>query len=194
MPHHTTHTCTNAYKDISIHWRRRLAAQSCPTLSKPMGCSTPGFPVRHHLPEFAQTHVHRVSDAIQPSCPLLSPLLLPSIFLSRVFSKGSTLHIRWPKYLNRSIWFQYTDIKGSSASASVLPMNIQDWFTLGLTGLVSLQSKGLSKVFSDTTVQKLHQSMLSLLYGPTLTSIHDYWKNHSFDYTDICWQSNVSAF
>ena len=70
---------------------------------------------------------------------------------------------------------------GVSASASILPMNIQDWFSLGLTGLISLQSKGLSRVFSNTIVQK-HQffgSQLSL--RPTLTSIHDYWKNHCLD-------------
>ena len=71
----------------------------------------------------------------------------------------------------------------ASFSASVLPVNIQDWFPLGLTGLISLQSKGLSRVFSSTTVQK-HQ-FSSILYGPTLTSIHDYWKNCSFDYTDF---------
>ena len=70
---------------------------------------------------------------------------------------------------------------GVSASASVLPMNIQDWFPLGLTALISLKSKGLSKVFSNTTVQKHQFSVLSFLYSPTLTSIHDYWKNHSFD-------------
>ena len=70
---------------------------------------------------------------------------------------------------------------GASASASALPMNIQGWFSLGLTSLISLQSKGFSRVFSSTTVKKHHSSMLSLLYGPTLTSIHDYWKNHSFD-------------
>ena len=71
---------------------------------------------------------------------------------------------------------------GASASASVLPMNIQDWFPLGLTGLILWQSKGLSSFFSNTTVQK-HQyfGVPSLLYGSTLTSIHDYWKNHSFD-------------
>ena len=67
------------------------------------------------------------------------------------------------------------------ASASVLSMNIQDWFPCGLTGLISLQSKGLSRVFSNTTVQKFNSSMLSFLYSPTLTSIHDYGKNHSFD-------------
>ena len=70
---------------------------------------------------------------------------------------------------------------GASASTSVLPMNIQGWFSLGLTSLISLQSKGFSRVFSSTTVKKHHSSMLSLLYSPTLTSIHDYWKNHSFD-------------
>ena len=69
---------------------------------------------------------------------------------------------------------------GVSASASVLPMNVQDWFPLGLTGWISLQSKGFSRAFSNTTVQK-HQFFSTQLYSPTLTSIHDYWKNHSFD-------------
>ena len=82
---------------------------------------------------------------------------------------------------------------GVSALASVLPMNIQDWFPLGLTGWISLQSKRLSRVFSNPTVQKHQSSVLTFLYGPTLTSIHDYWKNHSLD-LDLCWQSNVSAF
>ena len=84
---------------------------------------------------------------------------------------------------------------GASAWATVLPMNIQGWCPLWLTGLISLLTKGLSSVFSNTTV-KGHQflgAQLSL-YGPTLTSIHDYWKNHSFDYMDLCLQSNVSAF
>ena len=94
-------------------------------------------------------------------------LLLPSIFLSiRVFSKESVLHIRWPKI-------------GASASASVLPMNIQDWFPLGLTGWISLQSKGLSS--PTPQFKSINSSALSFLYGPTLTSIHDHWKNHSFD-------------
>ena len=85
-------------------------------------------------------------------------LLLPSIFPRlRVFSNESALCIRWLKY-----W--------ASASASVLPMNIQDWFPLGWTGLFSLQSMGLSRVFSNTTVRK-HTSALSFLYGPALISI-----------------------
>ena len=74
-------------------------AQSCPTLGNPMNRSTPGLPVHHHLPEFTQTHIHQVSEAIQPSHPLSSPSppspIPPSI---RVFSNESTLHMRWPKY------------------------------------------------------------------------------------------------
>ena len=99
-------------------------------------------------------------------------LLLPlSVFPSiRVFSNESVLPIRWPKY---------------SASASVLPMNIQDWLPLEWTGWISLQSKGLSRIFSNTTVQKHQFFSAQFLCSPTLTSIHDYWKNYSFDYTDL---------
>ena len=75
---------------------------------------------------------------------------------------------------------------GVSASASALPMNIQNWFPLGWTGLISLQSKRLSIVFSNTTVQKHQFFSTQLFYGPTLTSMHDYWKNHSFDLTELC--------
>ena len=74
-----------------------------------------------------------------------------------------------------------------SASASVLPMNTQDRSPLGWAGWISLQSKGLSRVFSNTTVQKHHNSLaLSFLHNPPLTSIHDHWKNHSLDQTDLC--------
>ena len=73
-------------------------------------------------------------------------------------------------------------------------MNIQGWLPLGLTGLISLLSKGLSTVFPSTQVESISSFALSLLNGPTLTSVHDYWKNHSFDYMDVCWQINVSAF
>ena len=111
-----------------------------------MDCSTPGFPVLHHLQELAQTHVHWVRDAIQPSHPLSSPSP-PAFYLSQhqgLFQWVDSLH-QVAKVLI-----------GTSASASVLPINIQGWFPLGLTGLTSLQSKGLSRVFSNTTVQK-HQ-------------------------------------
>ena len=83
---------------------------------------------------------------------------------------------------------------GVSASASFLPMNIQDWFPLGWTGWISLQFKGLSRVFSSTTVQNFNSLMLNILYGPTVSSICDYWKNHSFDYRDLCWQSMSLLF
>ena len=84
---------------------------------------------------------------------------------------------------------------GVSDSTSVLPMNIQDCFTSGLTGWISLLFKWLSKVFSNTTVQK-HQffgAQLSL-WSNSFTSIHDYWKSQNLDYIDLCWQSSVSAF
>ena len=116
-------------------------AQSYPTLCNPMNCNTPGFPVHYKLPELTQTHLHRVSDAIQPSHPLSSSSP-PGFSLSRisVFSNEPVLHIRWPKY-----W--------SFSFNIALPMNIQDWFPLGWMGVISLQSKGLSRVFSNTTVQ-----------------------------------------
>ena len=82
---------------------------------------------------------------------------------------------------------------GVSAWASVLPVNIQDWFPLGWTGWISLQSKGLSSLLQHHS-SKGSIIWCSVLYSPTLTSIHDYWKNHSFEWTDLCWQSNISAF
>ena len=108
--------------------------QSCLTLCNPMDCRTPGLPVLHCLPELAQTHVHWASDVIQPSHPLFSSFL-QSFLASRSFLMS------WP-------FMSGGQIIGISASASVLPMNIQDWFLLGLTGLVSLQSKWLSRVFT----------------------------------------------
>ena len=125
-------------------------AQSCSSLCDPMNCSTPGLPVHHQLLEFNQTHVHWVSDAIQPSQPLSSLLLLPSIFPSlRVFSNESALRMRWPKY-----W---------SFSFSISPFNEHP-------GLI-LQSKGLSRVFSNTTVQK-HQFFGAQLSSQSNCHIH----------------------
>ena len=115
--------------------------QSCPTLCDPINCSMPGFAVHHQLVEFVQSHVHRVSDAIQPSHLLSFPSPVFNVSQHQSFSNESVLHTG-----GLSI--------GVSASASVLPMNIQDWFPLGLTGLASLQSKRPSRVFPNTTVQK----------------------------------------
>ena len=118
-------------------------AQLCLTLCDPMDCSMPAFPVHYQLLELTQTHVHRVhwchptiSSSIVPfsSCPQSFPVS-GSFQMSQFFASGG-----------QSI--------GASASASVLPMNIKSWFPLGLTGLIFLQSKGLSRVFSNTTVQK----------------------------------------
>ena len=83
---------------------------------------------------------------------------------------------------------------GASASAPVFTMNIQGWLPLGLTGLISLQSKGLSRVSPAPQFESINSLVLSVFYGPALTFIHDYWKNHSFDCMNLCQQSNVSAF
>ena len=91
----------------------------CPTLCDPMDCSTPGFPVLHYLPEFAQSHVHWGGDAIQPSRPLLPPFLLPSILLSlKIFSNELTPHIRWPKYWSFSVSPSYIAVQFSSVAQS----------------------------------------------------------------------------
>ena len=131
-------------------------------LCDPMNGSMSGL--HHQLPGYTQTHVHWVGDAIQPSHPLLSLSLPPSVSfqMNQLFtSSGQSI--------------------GVSASKLVLLMNTQDWSPLGWTGWISLQFKGLSRAFSNTTVQKHNSSVLSFLHCPTLTSIHDHWKNHSLD-------------
>ena len=122
-----------------------LVAQSCLTLCKPTDCSTPGSSVLHYLPEFAQTLVHWVIGAIQPSHPL-SSTSCPAFSLSQHqgFFPVSQLFISG----GQRIW--------ASDSASFPLMNTQDRFPLGWTSLISLQSKGLSRAFSNTPVQK-HQ-------------------------------------
>ena len=82
---------------------------------------------------------------------------------------------------------------GASVPTSVFPMNIQDWFPLWLTDLITLLSKGLSRVFS-TLFESTNSLVLSPLYAPNIKFINDYWKNYSFDNTDICQQSDISAF
>ena len=118
---------------------------SCPTLCDRMDCSTPGFPVHHQLPELTQTHVHWVADAIQPSHPL-SSAAPPTLSLSQ--------HQGLFKWVSSS--HQVAKVLDLQLPTSVLPMNTQDWSPLGWTGWISLKSKGLSRVFSNTTVQK-HQ-------------------------------------
>ena len=142
--------------------------QWCLTLCDPMDCSTPGLPVHHQLPEPTQTDVHNIGDAIHHLI-LCHPLLnTPSNFPRiRVFSNESVLCIRWPKY-----WSFNFNISPSNEYSGLI--------SFGMNWLI-LQSKGLSRVFSNTTVQKHQFFSIQLFYNPTLTSIHDYWKNHSFD-------------
>ena len=120
-------------------------AQLCPTICSPRGYSTPGLPVHHQLPKLTQTHVHWVSDAIQPS-------------QFSVFSFSSCLQSFPPsESFPMSQFFRSGGQSiGVSASASFFPINTQELFPLGWTGWISLQSMGLSRVFSNTTVQK-HQ-------------------------------------
>ena len=134
-----------------------------------MDHSTQGLPFRHQLSELTQTHVHRVSDAIQPSHPLSSPLLPPLIFpntrsfqMSQFFSSGG-----------QSI--------GVSASPSVLPMNIQSILQDGLVWS-PCSPRDSQESFPTPQFKSISSSVLSFLYSPTLTSIPDYWKNHSFEY------------
>ena len=160
-----------------------LVAQLCPTLCDPMECSTPGFPVHHQLPELTQTRVHCVGDVIQPSHPLSSPSP-PAFNLSQhqglcqwVGSLHQVAKILELQFQHQSFqWIFSTDF-------------LYD-------GLVGSPCRPRDSQESSPTLQfkNINSSVLSFLYGPTLTSIYDYWKNHSFDEMDLCQQSNVSAF
>ena len=146
------------------------ATQLCPILCDPMDCSTPGLPVYHLLPGFTQAHVHWVSDVIQPSSFSVFPF---SSHLHSFPASGSFQMSQFFASGGQNIWV--------SASASVPPMNIQDWFPLGWTGWISLLSKGLSGSSPTLQFKSINSLALSFLYSPTFTSIHDYWKNHGFD-------------
>ena len=157
--------CKRVKHDLGTQFHS--VAQSCPTLCDLTDCNTPGFPFYHQHLELAQTHVH-----VHWRCyPTISPSIVPfSSWLQTFPALGSFQMSQFFTSGGQSI--------GVSASASVLPMNIQDWSPLGWTHWISVKSKRLSRVFFNTTVQK-HQ--LSFLYSPTLIPIHNYWKNHSFD-------------
>ena len=140
----------------------------CIWLCNPIDCSTPGFSGFHCLPVYSN------------SCPLswwCHPTISSSVtsFSSclQSFPASGSFPMSW-------LFASGGQNIGASASASALSVTIQGWFPLGLTRLISLLSKGLSRVFSSTTVWK-HQFFGTQLYGPILTSIHDHWKNHSFD-------------
>ena len=163
--YHSTIPWENHNSKIPMHPNVQFSsdAQLQPTLCDPMDCSTPGFPGHHQLLELLKLMCIELvmpsttSSSVIPFCCLQS---FPASFpMSQFFISGG---------------------QSIGASTSVLPMNTQDWSPLGWTGLITLQFKGLSRVFSNTTVQK-HQLFSAQLYVPTLLSIHDYWENHSFN-------------
>ena len=128
------------------------------------------------------------------SCPLswwchptISSSVIPSSFCPQFFPVSRSFPMS-------SLFASGGQSIAASASTSVLPMNIQDWFPLGWTGWISLQSKRPSRVFYSITVWKHRFFITKPLCGPTLTSICDYWKNRGFDYMDLCQKSVISAF
>ena len=158
-----------------------LVAKSCLTLFDPLDCNTPVFPVHHQLPEFTQTQVRCVDDAIQSSYPLSSPSP-PALNLSQ--HQGL---FKW--------------VSSSHQVAKALECQLQDqsfqWIfrtDFLYDGLIGSPCSPKDSQESSPTPQfkSINSSALSFLHSPTLTSIHDHWKNHSLD--DLCWQSNVSAF
>ena len=160
-------TLTTIHSKKYISYQFSSATQSCPTVCNPMNHSTPGLPVHHHLLEFTQTQVHRVRDAIQPSHPRSSPSPPPlpaSEFfpMSQLFTWGG----------------QST---GVSALALFLPKNPR--VDLIQNGLVGSPCRPRDSQESSPTphFKSINASALSLLHSPTLTSIHDHWKNHSLD-------------
>ena len=169
----------------SVHNRQLLfssVTQSCRTLCDPMNCSTLGLLVHHQLLESTQPcplcqwcHPTISSSVIRfSSCPQSFPAS-ESFQMSQLFASGSQSF-------------------GVSASTSVLPMNTQNYSPLGWTGWISLSPRDSQESSQTPQFKSINSFMLSFLYSPTLTSIHNYWKNHSLDSTDLCWQSNVSAF
>ena len=159
-------------------------------------CSVVSNSLQPHEPQYARPpRPSPIPGVYSKSCPLsqwchpaISSSVVPfsscpqSLPASRSFPMSQ--HFTWG---GQSI--------GVSASASVCPMNTQDWSPLGWAGLISLQSKGLSRVFSNTITVQKHQFFSTQLSSQSNSHIiHDHWKNHSCDQTDLCWQSNISAF
>ena len=175
-------------KDLNMtewltHFCCCLVTTVCQTLCNSMDCSMPGFPIPHHLPEFAQVHVHWIGDAIQLSHPLSHSS--PSAFnLSQhqgLFQWVGSFH-QVAKVLELQLWHQ--------SFQWIFRIDLlQDWLVWS-----PCSPRNSHESFPAPQFRSINSSMLSLLYGPTLTSVHDYWKDHSFDYTDLCWQNDVSAF
>ena len=153
-------TCSS-HRILLLFSRSVLSDSATPWMS--------GFPVHHQLPELVQSHVHQVGDAIQPSHPLSAPSP-PALNLSQhqVFSNESALHIRWPKY-----WSFSFNISHSSEHLGLTSFRM-DWLDL-------LAVQGTLKSSPTPQIKIINSLVISFLYSPTLTSIHDYWKKHSLD-------------
>ena len=151
---------------------------------RPMDCSTPGLSVPHHLPKFAQVHVHCIGNAVQPSHPLTSSspsaLRLPQISI-RDFSNESTVPIRRLKYWS----FSFSN-SPSNEYSGLISLKIDQFDLLAVQGTL--------RSLLQHQFEGINSSVLHLLYGPVLTTVRDHWEDHSLDYTDLCWQSNISAF
>ena len=161
--------CTNLHSHQQSTVQFSSVTQSCLTLCDPMDCSTPGHPVHHQLPEFTQIHVHWVDDAIQPSHPLSSPS--PAFNLSQrqgLFKWVSSSHQVakvlefWLQHLSFQWIFRTNFLKGGLVGSPCSPRDSQE-------------------SSPRPQFKSIHSSVLSFLYSPTLTSTHDYWKNHSLD-------------
>ena len=154
-------------------------AKSCLTLYDPMNCArlscpvSPGVCSNSHPLSWWGNPMNSFSVAPFSSCSQYFPAS-GAFLLSWILASGG---------------------QSIKVSASVLPMDIQDWFILGLTVWSPCSPRDFQKSFSAPQLKSINSSVLSLLYGLiTLTSVHKYWKNHSFDYTDLCWQSDVFGF
>ena len=146
-------------------------------LYNPKDCSTPGLPVPHHFPKFAQVHVHYIGDAIQPSHPLMPSFLLPSIIPSiRDFSNELSVCIRWPKY-----WSFSFSISPSNEYSGLLS------FKFDRFDLPAVQGTPRS-LLQHHSLKATNSLALCLLYGSAPTTVSDQREDHSLDYTDLCQQ------
>ena len=148
-----------------------------------MNCSTAGLPVHHQLPELPQTQVHWVGDVIQPSHPLLSPSP-PAFDLSQ--HQGLS---KWVGSLHQVAKVLELQLQHQSFQWIFRVDFLKDWLVWSPCCQTDSQESSPAP-----QLESISSSVLSILYDLTLTSIHNYWKNHSFEYADFCWPSDVSAF
>ena len=175
-------------QSIALAYQRSLirylgsVAKSCPILCDPMNGGTPGFPVLHYLPWICS--LMSIESVMRPNYLILCHplLLLPSIFpCIEVFSNELAICIRWPEY-----WGFSFSVSPSDQYSGLMSFRM-DWFDL-------LAVKGLSRLFSSIKVWKHQFFSTQPSSWPNSHIVHDYWKNHSFDYMDLCWQSDISDF